>query len=49
METLPLDGFPVWQVCPFDAFLIWQCCTEYGFYQTCEQGTDCFYTQEPPT
>jgi len=23
----------------------WQCCTEYGFYQTCEEGTECFYTQ----
>lgn len=23
----------------------WQCCTEYGFYQTCEEGTACFYAQ----
>ena len=23
----------------------YQCCTEYGFYQTCEAGTECFYTQ----
>ena len=23
----------------------WQCCTEYGFYQTCEEGTECFYTR----
>jgi len=23
----------------------WQTCTEFGFYQTCEEGSDCFYTQ----
>ena len=22
-----------------------QCCTEYGFFQTCEAGTDCFYAR----
>jgi len=30
-----------------DAFDYWgyQTCTEFGFYQTCELGSDCFYTQ----
>ena len=23
----------------------YQCCTEYGFFQTCEAGTDCFYAR----
>ncbi|KAK3284619.1 hypothetical protein CYMTET_7739 [Cymbomonas tetramitiformis] len=23
----------------------WQTCTEFGFYQTCEVGSQCFYTQ----
>jgi serine protease 16 len=23
----------------------WQTCTEFGFYQTCEAGSGCFYTQ----
>jgi len=23
----------------------WQTCTEFGFYQTCEEGTDCMFTQ----
>lgn len=23
----------------------YQTCNEFGFYQTCEEGTDCFYTQ----
>ena len=23
----------------------WQTCTEFGFYQTCEVGSRCFYTQ----
>ena len=23
----------------------YQTCTEFGFYQTCEVGTECFYTQ----
>lgn len=23
----------------------WQTCTEFGFYQTCEFGSECFYTQ----
>lgn len=23
----------------------WQTCTEFGFYQTCESGTKCFFTQ----
>lgn len=23
----------------------WQTCTEFGFYQTCEVGSECFYTQ----
>merc|ERR1719356_1582700 len=23
----------------------WQTCTEFGFYQTCEFGSKCFYTQ----
>jgi len=24
---------------------LWQTCTEFGFYQTCEKGTRCFFTQ----
>ena len=23
----------------------WQTCTEFGFYQTCEVGSRCFFTQ----
>jgi len=23
----------------------WQTCTEFGFYQTCENGSECFFTQ----
>jgi len=23
----------------------WQTCNEFGFYQTCERGTECFFTQ----
>jgi len=30
------DGANIWG---------WQTCTEFGFYQTCETGSDCFYTQ----
>jgi len=30
------DGIDLWP---------WQTCTEFGFYQTCENGTQCFYTQ----
>jgi len=24
---------------------LWQTCAEFGFYQTCEKGTRCFFTQ----
>uniref|UniRef100_A0A7S2PMK7 Thymus-specific serine protease n=1 Tax=Zooxanthella nutricula TaxID=1333877 RepID=A0A7S2PMK7_9DINO len=30
------DGEQLW---------LWQTCTEFGFYQTCEIGSKCFYTQ----
>merc|ERR1719336_1267143 len=28
-----------------DAYWGYQTCTEFGFYQTCEVGSDCFFTQ----
>mmetsp|Transcript_97031 Transcript_97031/g.256396 ORF Transcript_97031/g.256396 Transcript_97031/m.256396 type:complete len:474 (+) Transcript_97031:2-1423(+) len=28
-----------------DQLWAWQTCTEFGFYQTCVQGSQCFYTQ----
>jgi hypothetical protein len=27
------------------SFWFWQTCTEFGFYQTCETNSSCFYTQ----
>lgn len=30
---------------PWDDFWTWQTCTEFGFYQTCETNSSCFYTQ----
>merc|ERR1711972_940889 len=28
-----------------NAYWGYQTCTEFGFYQTCEVGSDCFFTQ----
>lgn len=28
-----------------DILWFWQTCTEFGFYQTCEKGSECFFTQ----
>jgi len=28
-----------------DILWLWQTCTEFGFYQTCEKGSKCFFTQ----
>lgn len=30
---------------PWFTFWDWQTCTEFGFYQTCNVGTKCFFTQ----
>jgi len=36
--ALPLSGDRSW---------LWQTCTEFGFYQTCDPGTQCPFTSDP--